>query len=253
MDAIATNTATDANKAAPSGQPVSAQLRGETIGYAVQSIGYNLAGNLIEPYISYRIQQHYSGRHPSAHGGGNYSQNVAGEFIGDFAGGAALIAAETCIPTQLHDFTRKARGWLDPFYDKIARNFLVHDCTDKEYEQKVNSWKVFQERNMVRSGLIATVGIAANVATQKWLLSNPSPTGVILGGKLASTAVTMALGLGARFAFPKQMNSMDQWMGKVITPMIEEKEADSQNKPAVSHVEKLAKKEKSTQLEVTSR
>ena len=236
-------------------KPVSAQLRGETMGYAVQSIGYNLVGNLFEPYVSYRIQQRYSGSdaaHRDQHG--SYTQNLAGELLGDVAGGAALIAAEAVCPTQLHDFTRKARDCIDPVYDKLAHVFLKKDCSDKEYKERVDAWKVFQERNVVRSAIIGVTGIVVNVAAQKLMLGNPSPTNVVLAGKLASTALSSALGLGARFLLPMQMNRIDQTMGKVMAPMVGD--AGTPEEPAAhySHVEKLEQqKEAASGLAVTSR
>ncbi len=228
------------------GNNISSQLRGETMAYAVQNVAYSLAANLYEPYINYRVQRYYS-KHSSTHPGhGNYTQNLVGEFAGDLIGAGTLMAAESLMPTQLHSFTRSFRKWVDPVFDKLARFFLTKDCGAPDYEEKVERWKTFQERNFVRSTIMTTASIAGNIATQKWVAGNPSPVGMILAGKVASSAVTMALELGARFAFPSQLNKLDNWMGARISPMFADKEiiattkaAASEKAPAVSHAAKL--------------
>jgi hypothetical protein len=204
---------------------LSAQLRGETIAYAVQHAVYNLGANLFEPYLNYRTQKYYSRHDPSHPGHGNYTQNLAGEFAGDIIGASSLILAEALIPTQLHAFTRKARGWVDPLYTSVAHKVLAGDKSQPDYAQEVERWKTFQERNLIRSLIMATAGIAGNVVTQKTLIKNPSPASVILKGKLLSTAITTTMGLAVRFTFPDHMRRVDKWIGgKVFAPMLEDKE-----------------------------
>lgn len=215
---------------------VPAQLRGETIAYAVQSGISNLAANFYEPYINYRIQRHYSGEDKAGYG--NYTQNLAGELAGDLTGSTALILAETLCPEQLHNCTRTMRSWVDPIYDRVARRVLANEKDTPDYEQKVEKWKTFQERNLVRSTIMATAGIAGNIATQKLIVGNPSPTKLIFLGKLASTALTTAIGLTVRFTFPDQMKSMDKWMGKHIGSVLEDKGV-AKDAPASTHVAKL--------------
>ena len=75
---------------------------------------------------------------------------------------------------------------------------------------------------------MATAGIAGNIATQKLLAKNPSPTRVIFAGKLLSTALTTTMGLTSRFAFPEQTRNMDRWMSKnLFAPMMKDKELES--------------------------
>lgn len=203
---------------------IPAQLRGETVAYAVQSGVYNLGANFFEPYLNYRVQKYYAAR-PGAHG--NYTQNLAGEFAGDIVGASTLILAEALIPDQLHTFIRAARGHIDPLYTSVAHAVFARECTQPDYEQKMEKWKTFQERSLVRSSIIAAAGIAGNVATQKLLIGNPSPAGLIFKGKLLSTALTTILGLGVRFAFPKQTHGMDKWMGKnLFAPLMEDRELE---------------------------
>lgn len=218
---------------------VSAQLRGETMAYAAQSAVYNIVANFFEPYIGTQVQKRFSGAdaaHPGKHG--TYVQNMAGEFAGDLIGSSTLMLAEAVAPNQLHACTRTMRGWIDPFYTKIANHVFADEKDEPGCDEKIAKWKLFQERNLVRSSIIATAGIAGNVATQKLLIGNPSSTKLILAGKLASTAVTTGLGLGMRMAFPQPMNNMDKWMSKkVFAPMMDDKTA---NAAPPSHVEKLA-------------
>lgn len=218
---------------------LSAELRGETIAYAVQSGVYNLAANFVEPYINYRIQQRYSGpdaRHHGPHG--SYTQNLVGEFAGDLIGCSTLILAETIMPTQLHTFTRTARTWIDPLYTRIAHAVLATHRSDTDYEQQIERWKTFQERSLIRSTIMATAGIVGNVATQKMLVGNPSPSSLIFKGKLVSTAITTALGLVARFALPQQTRRMDKWIGNHLSPMMEDKAMPTAGH--VSHAERLS-------------
>lgn len=224
---------------------VSAELRGETIGYAFQSIGYNLIGNLFEPYINYRIQEHYSGKNHTNGKHGTYAQNLAGEFIGDFAGGSALILAEATMPKQLHSLLRSMRRAVDPLYSKLAKYFVDDKYPPEEYEKRVERWKTFQERSLCRSSIVAVTGIAANVAAQKWLVNNPSSTGVILGGKIASTALTMGLNLGARMMFPKQMNNLDKAIGGTFSGMMEDEQIEEI--PSNGHAAKQARHNSYTQ------
>ncbi len=170
---------------------------------------------------------------------GNYKQNLAGEFAGDLIGSGTLILAEAMCPEQLHICTRTMRGWIDPIYESVAHRALVSEKEAPDYAQKVEKWKTFQERNLVRSTIMATTGIAGNIATQKLITGNPSPTGLIFLGKLASTALTTAIGLTVRLTFPDQTKSIDKWMGKRIGSMLEDKGVNGENAPTSSHAAKL--------------
>lgn len=225
---------------------VTSQLRGETIAYAVQNGVYNLAANFVEPYISYQAQKLYSGHKRNAQYG-NYTQNLAGEFAGDLIGCSALILAETMIPKQLHTFARGARGWVDPLYTSVAHRVFAREKAEPDYEQKVEQWKTFQERNLVRSLIMTTAGIAGNVATQKMMLGNPSPTGVVFTGKLLSATLTTAFGLGLRMAFPEKLKSVDNWMGRKIAPMLQEKHLTPASGPA-PHADQLLESRKEPEL-----
>jgi hypothetical protein len=252
-DKVTDNTTIDPGAANAQDHQVSAQQRGETMAYAAQNLFFNGIGNFIESAINHRIQCAVAGwdpKNPKPHG--DYTQNTVGEFIGDGAGAVTLIALEAFCPEQYHDFSRKARSWVDPFYDKLARLTIKKDCPDNEYEAKVNEWKVFQERNLIRAGVVGTVGIAANIFSQKVLLNNKSPTSVIFAGKAVSTSLMLLTGLTARYAFPKQLQAIDEKIGTVLAPMIDDdavpaKAADGQ--PA-SHVEALsAKRSQTAELE----
>jgi hypothetical protein len=221
---------------------VPAQLRGETIAYALQSGLYNLGANFIEPYIGYQTQKQYS-KYDPAHPEkfGTYTQNLAGEFAGDLIGCTTLIAAEALFPEQLHAFTRAARRVVDPLYSTVAHRVFAKEKSEPDYEKKVEAWKTFQERNLVRSLIIASAGIAGNVATQKLLLHNPSPTGIIFSGKLISSALTTGVGLCVRLAFPDKMKRVDTWIGKKVAPLLSDKNATSETaEPA--HAEDLLRR-----------
>lgn len=230
MDAL--ETGKDDKKSAP----VTAQLRGETMAYALQSAVLNLGANFFEPYINYRVQKHYSAKD----GAGNYTQNLAGEFAGDIIGASTLMLAEAVCPEQLHACTRTLRSWVDPLYTSVAHRVFAKEKDSPDYEQKVEKWKTFQERNLVRSAIIATAGIAGNVATQKLVIGNPSPTRLIFAGKLVSTALTTTLGLSARLAFPEQMKGIDKWVGKnIFTPMLKDKDAPNGEASSGPHAGRL--------------
>lgn len=201
-------------------QVISSQLRGETMAYAAQSGLYNLGANIFEPYINHLFQQHYATGGTRA---GSYGQNLMGELAGDVIGSSTLMLAEMICPVALHTFTRHARNVVDPLYTSVAHVVFADECRQPDYAEKVEKWKTFQERNLVRSAIVAGAGIAGNIATQKMLIGNPAPTGLIFKGKLLSTAITTCLGLGVRFAFPDQMRRMDKWVGGAIAPMMEEK------------------------------
>lgn len=225
-----------------SDKTVSAELRGETMAYAAQSAVYNLAANFFEPYVGYRIQKRFSGSklsHPEKHG--NYTQNLVGEFAGDITGASTLLLSEALFPKQLHSLTRKIRSCVDPMYASLAHIALSDQKSAPDYTQQIDQWKTFQERNLARSVVIAAGAIAGNVATQKLLIKNPSPTRVIFGGKLLSSALTTALGLAVRFVFPNQTRNMDQWIGRnVFAPALEDKVIGDDNTRPASHAEKVA-------------
>lgn len=198
--------------------PVTAQLRGETMAYALQSAVHNLGANFFEPYINYRVQKSYSQK------GGSYAQNLGGEFAGDIIGASTLMLLEAVCPEQLHSCTRTMRSWVDPLYTSVAHKVFAKEKDSPDYEQKIEKWKTFQERNLARSAIIATAGIAGNIATQKLVIGNPAPTKLIFVGKLISTALTTTLGLTARFTFPDQMKNADKWMAKnIFAPMLKDK------------------------------
>lgn len=208
-------------------QIVSAQLRGETMAYAVQSAVYNLGANLFEPYVNYRTQKYFSSHHHNE-SYGSYAQNLTGEIAGDLIGSSTLIAAEALCPEALHGFTRAARRLVDPLYSSVAHRVFADKKNEPDYEQAVQKWKTFQERSLVRSAIMATAGIAGNLATQKWLVKNPSPTHVIFAGKLISTALTTTLGLTSRLVFPEQTRNVDRWMSQhLFAPMMQDKMLES--------------------------
>lgn len=213
---------------------VPTQLRAETIAYALQSGVCNIAANFFEPYIGYQIQKR---NHGAAEKYGSYTQNLGGEFAGDLIGSGSLILAETICPNELHAGLKQARKLVDPLYASAAHIVLAKEKNSPDYQQKVDKWKTFQERNLVRSGLMAITGIAGNIATQKLLLENPSPTGLIFKGKLLSTAVTTGIGLCSRLVFPKQMGALDKWIGKEIVPLIE---TEAETAAKATHARKLA-------------
>lgn len=197
--------------------PVSAELRGEAMAYALQSGAFSIAANLFEPYINYRIQKHFAPRnilHPGQYG--NYGQNLLGELAGDLTGVIGLISAEAIAPKQLHACTRTMRSWVDPLYTTVARWVLASEKNSPAYETNVREWADTHERNLVRSSIIMTANVAGNVAAQKWLIGNPSSTKLIFAGKLASSAVTTSLGLAMRLMFPDQTKNMDRWISKKI-------------------------------------
>jgi hypothetical protein len=216
---------------------VSAKLRGETMAFAAQSAVYNLGANFFEPYINYRVQKYYS--QTTSKIGGNYTQNLAGEFAGDVIGASTLMMAEAVCPKQLHATSRKIRSWIDPLYASIAQRVLSDEKDLPDYEQRIEHWKTFQERNLVRSAIIATSGLVGNIATQKWLIGNPSPTQVILAGKLMSTTLTTMISLSVRFAFPIQTKNMDTWVGeKLFKPWLDNKVLET-TQEKISHVTRL--------------
>lgn len=245
MKADSTNPS-DSAPTAPDGPddknaPISAQLRGETMAYAVQSAFYNLGANIFEPYVNYRIQKYYAGRDPSNAGNyGNYTQNLAGELAGDLAGAGALMFAESFFPEQLHTVTRRLRSWVDPLYTSVAHKVLAKEAARPDYDQVVEKWKTYQERNLVRSAIIATAGIAGNLLTQKAIVGNPAPTKLIFAGKLVSTLLTTTLGLSVRMGFPEQTKAMDKWIGqRVFAPMLKDKGTLQEPVQPSTHVDKL--------------
>ncbi len=219
-------------------QEVSAKLRGETMAYAAQSGLYNLAANFFEPYLNYRLQKYYSEHIPvgaAHHAHGTYAQNLAGEFAGDFLGATSLILAEALVPNQFHRFSRTIRSWIDPLYTSVAHAVFASQCNQPGYEEKIESWKLFQERNFVRSGVMLAASMVGNIATQK-MLGNPSPASLIFEGKLASATLTTAMGLAIRFAFPMQMQGMDEWVGKhVFRPLMDDDKSYAEQLADQSH------------------
>jgi hypothetical protein len=205
---------------------VPAEVRGEAMAFAVQSAVTNLGANFFEPYLGHRIQKRFAAKGTDAapkHG--SYAQNLAGELAGDIIGASALILAEAVCPEQFHALARRARQFVDPLYDSVAHRAFASERDSPDYEKKVEEWKVFQERNLVRSAFIAGAGLAGNLATQKLLVRNPSPTSLIFAGKLASTAATTAIGLTLRIAFPEKTKQVDGWISnKVFRPLMNDRD-----------------------------
>ena len=216
---------TDAAGGIPAGiakHKVSNQLRGEAMAFAAQSAVYTLVANTFEPYISYRVQRHYAMRDPKhIEKHGNYSQNLAGELIGDLTGAATLVGLEALCPGPLHYCTRQFRQAIDPLYDSVARWVFKDKKNEPDYQKTVDEWKLYQERNLARSLVVSICGVACNIAAQKYLVGNPSPVKLILLGKAASTAVSTSIGLVARMVFSKQTQAIDRYMAKkIFTPIM---------------------------------
>ncbi len=214
-------------------QKIPAQLRGETMAFALQSGLFSLGANAFEPYVNLRVQRHYASKYPVSHKSGTYIQNLAGELVGDFAGAGTLIAAEVFIPTQLHAVTRGMRSFVDPLYKSVAHMVFADELGTPGYDQKVQQWATFHERNLARSLIILSSGATANLATQKLLMKNPAPTKVIFAGKVISASITTALGLVIRFVIPNQMKQLDSWLAnKYFVPRMD-------NGEDMTHVGKL--------------
>lgn len=148
------------------------------------------------------------------------------------------MLAEGLAPNQLDKARDKFTTWVDPFYSKIAYKVFYKDKDSPDYENKVAEWKSFQERSLFNAGIVATAGITGNIATQKLLIGNPSPTKAILAGKLLSATITSAIGLSVRLAFPEQTKSLDRWVGKrVFTDWLEHKRSHDGNES--SHADRL--------------
>jgi hypothetical protein len=213
---------------------ISVSLRGETMAYALQHAIYNIAANVYEPIIGGWVQRKYSPGHA-----GNYKQNFLGEIAGDITGAGALILAEAFASGPLHICTRTMRSWIDPFYTSVAHRVFADQKDNPNYDKLVNDWKIFQERNLVRSALMLGTGIAGNIITQKTLLKNPAPAKIILLGKAASATVTTALGLAIRFAAPDAMKKTDKWLSeKLFIPLLDD-EKPGKAHPAATHVDRV--------------
>ncbi len=217
---------------------VSAQLRGDTISYALQHIVHNLAGNVYEPLIdSYVQHKYYDHFKNGAQGYGSYKQNFIGQIAGDVGGGAALITAELLIPNQLHAFTRAARKAIDPVYDCFAHWALADQKQAPDYAEQVERWKTYQERSIVRSSIMMAAAMGANIATQK-AIGNPSPVKAIFGSRIVSMGVTTVLTLASRMFFPEGTRKFDKWVNdKVVQPLFSEE----LNGTGASHADKVLK------------
>ncbi len=221
---------------------VSSHVRGETMAYALQSGAFSILANIYEPSIGLLVQKKYYQKYakdaPVHERYGTYVQNLTGELVGDLTGAGTLLLAESLAPETLHRFTRSARKVIDPLFTSVAHNVFFDEKGTPGYEKRMEEWKIFQERNFVRSGIIASTGMVGNLLAQKLLVHNPSPTGVIFLGKALSTSVTTTLGLAVRFAFPDQMKSFDSWISKkYLAPKLNEKSLDDDTN--TSHVSKL--------------
>lgn len=208
---------------------VDPRQRGETMAFAAQNIIYNIGANFLEPYVNLRVQKYYSS-HDASHAvkAGNYTQNLAGEFAGDLIGSGGLMLAEATAPIALHTCTRTMRGWIDPVCAQVADHAFAGQENDPNYQQEKESWKIAQERTLVRAGIVTAGTVAGNIFTQKMILQNPAPTKVIFIGKLLSSTLTTTLGLAARAMFPSHAQGLDRWMSKkIFTPMFEEDAPDA--------------------------
>lgn len=216
---------------------LSPEHRGEVIGYAFQQGTFSLAANIFEPYVNKRFQDYIS-RHTLSHPkAGNFSQNLVGEFAGDLIGTSTLVLAEVLCPRPLHTAMGAARNMLDPVYKSIAHAVFADKRLEPDYDQQVERWKTIQERNFVRSSIMAAAGIAGNVAVQKWIMKNPAPSSVVFMGKALSTLLTTSIGLTTRFTFPEQMKKLDNLLGdKVFAPMLDDMH---EKETQISHVERV--------------
>lgn len=210
---------------------VAAQHRGDTMAFAVQQILYNIGGNFFEPYISSRVQRHYAEKHLHQFKAGSYAQNLGGDFAGDIIGGSSLMIAELVAPIQLHTATRAMRHAIDPIYTTIANHVFSGRENEPGFAERKEAWKLAQERSLVRSAMMMTGGVIGNIATQKYIIKNPAPAKIIFLGKLASSAVTNAVGLVVRAVFPEQTQGLDKWMSKNwFTPLFEDKAEQAQGR-----------------------
>jgi hypothetical protein len=229
----------------PGAVTVSAQLRGDTVSYALQHMVSNLAANIYEPWIDSRVQKKYYDHFKNGtHGYGSYKQNFIGQIAGDVGGGAALITAELLIPNQLHTFTRAARKAIDPVYECFAHWALADQKQAPDYAEQVERWKTYQERSIVRSAVMMTAAMGTNIATQK-AIGNPSPVKAIFGSRVVSMAVTTAITLVSRLLFPEQTRKFDKWVNnKVVQPLF----ADELDSPGTAYSDKILKeKQKNAQ------
>ncbi len=217
---------------------IPAELRSDTISYAIQSFVYNLGANTYEPIVSSYTQKkacdwfNFSGY-------SNYRQNLGGEFAGDVIGTATLVAAETFAPNQLHSFTKTARKMVHPLYSSVANWLFSDQKNNPGYDEKIKQWTTYQERNLVRALITTSAAMVGNIATQKLLCTSKAPSGIIFLGRMVSKSLTTALGLTARFTFPKQAGAVDHWMSEHIFAKIMSDAVVNDPNLAASHTEKV--------------
>lgn len=213
---------------------ITPELRSETMAFALQNGFFNLGANLFEPAVGRWVQQRYAKPTHARHG--TYLQNLGGEVAGDISGTAALILSEALFPQQLHGVLRAGRALCDPLYEALAPYALKDDPASSGYAQAKEEWKTFQGRSLVRTLIMDTANIASNITVQKTLIKNPSPAGVILKGKLLSTALSASLLLGARFVAPNRTGKADEWIGEIIfEPMLSEEPIPIVNKHMINN------------------
>lgn len=245
---------TDTSDKDASIETVSAQVRGETMAHALQSGMFNLAANFYESGINVRVQKYYHDKY--GHDAskwqryGTFKQNIMGEFAGDLSGMGTLMGLETFVPEQLHTFTRGARRFIDPLFEGVAQRVFAKYEGTPDYRPQIDKWKLFHERNFVRSGIVLAGGLTGNLLTQKLIMENPSPTKVIFMGKMLSSTVTMGLNLAIRFCYADEMKKLDSWMAeKYFSQNMEDRPLNGNGNGNGGHASKVLKGRQTVTLE----
>jgi hypothetical protein len=203
------------------GGEASLQKRGENVAFAVESVLTCFATDFIDPVVSHWFQREHARQH-ALEQHGTLAQNVIGEVGGDVFSAIALIAAEEVFPKNMRKLSHELGEMLDPVYSVLAEKAVDDKIQGPERTKKMEEWKDYQKDNVAKTIVMSVAGIGGNVALQKspWL-ANPSPTSVILKGKLMGAAVTAGLVVGSRLMWPKQTKQIDAWLSKnVFSPII---------------------------------
>jgi hypothetical protein len=252
----------------------SREKRGRNLAFSVVHSITCILTDFIDPYVGHIFQTHITcshghhghghGHHGHGHHGHEHHEHehgeacnhekpklwhsVVGEFAGDLIAPLAVFATEAVVPKQMEQFSAASGKLLEPVFRTFGKIALKPYEHAEDYDEQLENW-VSQRRQYLAHFLVySAFNIGGNVATQKMLGSQVAARD-ILAAKLLGTCITGALVLAGRAALPDVARASDDFFTeKVFKPVFRttdrllgyDKGEHSHEKPAVSHVTRLA-------------
>jgi hypothetical protein len=210
----------------------SAEDRAEDVAYTINHAIACSVTDFMDPFVNKWVQDKigqnihigcgHAHDHDHMHHHGSLMHSLIGEVVGDFVSVPITIAAQRFAPS----FMSSLRSASEPFIgqtfhasaERSALNWAARRgiaYNSEAYNQRVEDIYNHEMDHLPQAMLWTISSVGINAATQRWAGNTHSPV-TIVAGKVAGTALSTSLVIGARLLAPKSARSWDKFTSKNI-------------------------------------